>query len=213
MSDGPDVPPESGRPGAPRSRRPVFFDDAELEAHGGVIDPVRQIEAAHASAATLVNAGRTTSDPAVTARLVALVEDLGLSTLAELWSERPARSLPGALWRLYVLRDWVRRDPAGASREYAAGMRYAAVNHVVAGPADPPGPQELRTLLDAVLEGVFEGDLAIALERAAAFCRVVSAGRAACSEGEADAHRAAGLLTTADDLAAAARGWRRDELA
>lgn len=142
MSDGPDVPtPEGGRPDAPRPRRPVFFDDAELEAHGGVVDPVRQIEAAHASAATLVNAGRSTSDPAVTARLVALVEDLGLSTLAELWSERPTRSLPGALWRLYVLREWVRRDPEEASREYAAGIRHTGVDHAVAGAAEPPGPR------------------------------------------------------------------------
>lgn len=198
---------------AGRPRRPLYLDVAGLEARGGWFDPVEEAHAAHESAAILVHRGRAAADPHLTARLVALAEEVGLDTLAQLWAARPARSLPGALWRLYVLRDWVRRDPAGASREYAAGMRYAAVNHVVAGPADPPGPQELRTLLDAVLEGVFEGDLAIALERAAAFCRVVSAGRAACSEGEADAHRAAGLLTTADDLAAAARGWRRDELA
>ena len=144
---------------------------------------------------------------------MALAEEVGLDTLAHLWATRPARSLPGALWRLYVLRDWVRRDPAGASREYAAGIRYAAVNHVVAGPADPPGPEELRTLLDAVLRGVFEGDLAVALERAAAFARVVSAGRAAESEGEAAATQAADLLATAEDLTASARAWRQGALA
>ena len=33
-------------------------------------------------------------------------------------------------------------------------------------------------LADAILRGVFEGDLAVALERAAAFCRVVASGRA-----------------------------------
>ncbi len=195
-----------------RPRRPVFFDDAELEAHGGLVDPVRQVEAAHASAATLVNAGRSTSDPAVTARLIALVEDLGLSTLAELWSERPARSLPGALWRLYVLREWVRRDPQEASREYAAGIRHTGVDHAVAGAAEPPGPEELRALLDAVLAGVFDGDLAVALERAAAFCRVVAAGRAEVSDGEPAARRAASLLDTATDLSVSATLWRHDAL-
>ena len=88
---------------------------------------------------------------------MALVDDLGLSTLAELWADRPARSLPGALWRLYALREWVRRDPVGASADYAAGIRFADVPHVVAGVADPPGPAELKELTDAILTGVFDG--------------------------------------------------------
>lgn len=201
-----------GRAGG-RPRRPLYLDAAGLEAQAGSFDPVQEAQAAHESAAILVHRGRASDDPDVTARLVALTEDVGLDTLAHLWATRPARSLPGALWRLYVLRDWVRRDPAEASREYAAGIRYAAVNHVVAGPADPPGPEELRALLDAVLRGVFDGDLAVALERAAAFARVVSAGRAAESEGEAAATQAADLLATAEDLTASARAWRQGALA
>ena len=63
------------------------------------------------------------------------------------------------------------------------------------------------------LQGVFDGDLAVALDRAAAFCRVVSAGRASTSEGEVAAARAADLLGTAEDLSAAAGAWRRDQLA
>src|SRR5699024_1971086 len=134
-------------------------------------------EAAHQTAAVIVGTGRAAHDPEVTARLVTLVEELGLDTLAELWADRPGRSLPGALWRLYALREWVRRDPQEASRDYAAGIRFADVPHVVAGVAEPPGPDELRDLTDAILAGVFEGDLAVALDRAAAFCQVVSAGR------------------------------------
>lgn len=199
--------------GGGRPRRPLFLDLAGLEAHGGAVDPVRQIEAAHESAAVLVRAGRATADPDLTARLVALVEQVGLSTVADLWAARPARSLPGALWRLYALREWVRRDPVEASREYAAGIRHTAVSHVVAGAAEPPGPRELGELLDAVLRGVFDGDLAVALERAAAFCRVVSAGRADTTEGEGAASAAAGLLGTAGDLDAAAALWRAGELA
>ncbi len=210
----PDASPHgSGGRSAGQPRRPLYLDIAALEAQGGWFDPVEEAQAAHESAAILVHRGRASQDAELTERLVALAEEVGLDTLAHLWAPRPARSLPGALWRLYVLRDWVRRDPAGASREYAAGMRYAAVNHVVAGPADPPGPEELSTLLDAVLRGVFEGDLAVALERAAAFARVVSAGRASTSEGEAAAHRAADLLGTAEDLTASAKAWRRGDLA
>ena len=188
------------------------------------LDPAQVTEVAHETAAVIVRTGRAAREPELTRRLVALVDDLGLSTLAELWAGRPARSLPGALWRLYALREWVRRDPVGASADYVAGIRFADVPHVVAGVAEPPGPAELQELTDAILTGVFDGDLAIALERAAAFCRVVASGRAhradesaARSEhaplgGAAQTRRAASMLTTGDDLEACARLWRQDDL-
>jgi len=193
-------------------RRPAMMSPAAMEAFGGAVDPMQEIEAAHQTAAVLVHAGRAANDPTVTARLVDLVEELGLSTVADLWAHRPGRSLPGALWRLYVLREWVRRAPDEASLDYTAGVRFADVDHAVAGAAEPPGPTEVTTLADAILAGVFEGDLAVALERAAAFCRVVAAGRADRSEGEEAATRAAHLLDTADDLTAAASLWRQGEL-
>lgn len=194
-------------------RRPAMLSPSALEAFGGTVDPVHEIEAAHETAAVLVHAGRGAHDPLVTARLVDLVEDIGLSTVADLWAHRPARSLPGALWRLYALREWVRRAPDEASRDYAAGIRFADVDHAVAGAAEPPGPAEVTALADAILAGVFEGDLAVALERAASLCRVVAAGRADRSEGEEVAARAANLLDTASDLRAAAALWRVGDLA
>lgn len=196
----------------PQPRRPAFLSPSELEAHGGVHDPSEAIHAAHETAAVLVRTGRASDDPGLTDRLVALVDDIGLSTLAELWSDRPARSLPGALWRLYVLREWVLRSPEEASREYAAGIRFTGPNHVVAGAAEPPGPHEISRVVDEILRGVFGGDLAVALERAAAFCQVVSAGRADIGEGPDVAERAAALLAMGRDLAACAVAWRADSL-
>jgi hypothetical protein len=193
-------------------RRPAFFSEAALEAHGPAYDPTEQIHVAHETALALVHAGRAASDPAVTQKLVALVDDIGLSTLAELWSQRPARSLPGALWRLYVLREWVQRAPDDASREYAAGIRFTGPNHAVAGAAEPPGPQEMGRVIDEVMRGVFEGDLAVALERASAFCRVVSAGRADISSGDESAEQAANVLVMAEDLTVCARLWRANAL-
>lgn len=193
-------------------RRPAFFSPSALEAHGGAYDPTEALTAAHETAAVLVHTGRASHDPGLTERLVALVDEIGLSTLADLWSQRPARSLPGALWRLYVLREWVRRAPAEASREYAAGIRFTGPNHVVAGAADPPGPDEMGRVIDEILRGVFAGDLAIALERAAAFCLVVSAGRADVGDGVDVAERAASLHSMGRDLAACAGAWRAGEL-
>lgn len=190
-----------------------------LDTFGGGADPAALAEAAHATAAAIVDAGRRSQDPEVTARLVRLVDDHGLDTIADLWAGRPARSLPGALWRLYVVREWVRRDAVGASRDYTAGAPVAQVPHVVAGVAQPPGPDEVLALADAVLTGVYTGDLDVALERAAAFCRVVAAGRALRADDEPDdetanasTRRAASLQQTAADLETAAHAWRVHDL-
>lgn len=209
-------------PGRDRPRRPAHFSLAAMEAYGGTSPgPAEMTEIAHQSAAAVVGAGRAARDPVVTGRLVALVDELGLDTIASLWAQRPAGSLPGALWRLYVLREWVRRSPVTASREYATGMRLAEANHVVAGVAEPPGPSELKALVDAILTGVYQGDLAVALERAAAFCRVVSAGRAELAhdtdrsdpdQGHTETLQAAAMLGTAADLDRAAGAWRHGKL-
>lgn len=194
-----------------RPRRPSFRDPAALEALGEPTDPIGDLHAAHETAAALVRAGRAAADPAVTRRLVALVDEVGLATLADLWATRPARSLPGALWRLYVLREWVRRDPSRAAREYAAGVRFTEANHVVAG-AEPPGPDEVSATADAILRGVFTGDLAVALERAAAFCHVVAAGRAEVGAGLSELRLAGRMQDLAADLTAAAARWRAGTL-
>lgn len=190
-----------------------------MEEHGGrTPDPADVVEAAHQSASLVVAAGR---DAASTDRFVALVDDVGLSTLAELWSERPARSLPGVLWRLYVIREWIRRDPRRASREYAAGIRFAEAHHVVAGSAEPPGPAEVGMVADEILRGVYSGDVAVALERASAFCHVIASGRADLADdtdiddprvGSQETDHAAAMQTTARDLTAAANLWRAGTL-
>lgn len=204
-----------------RPRRPALLGKAALETFGGAPDPAALAEAAHATATLLVESGRATADEATRARLVSLVDEVGLDTIADLWAQRPARSLPGALWRLYVLREWVRRDAIAASHDFATGRAAAPVAHVIAGAAEPPTPEALRVLLDAVLHGVFAGDLAVALERAGAFCRVVVAGRvtraddveqADPSGADALTRSSSSLLRTAEDLEAAAVLWRGQNL-
>jgi hypothetical protein len=206
-------------PSPSHPRRPALFGPHALDAFEAGIDPAAASEAAHATAWAIVEAGRQAEDPELTARLVHLVDEHGLDTIADLWSDRPARSLPGALWRLYVVREWVRRDSVGAAQDYQAGQSLAQVSDVVAGVAQPPGPDEVRALVDSVLTGVYDGDLDVALERAAAFCRVVSAGRAVRADDLADhaesvllTKRAASLQQTAEDLEAAAHAWRAADL-
>lgn len=204
-----------------RPRRPALLGKAALDSLGGSPDPAELAEAAHATASLLVDAGRATEDDAARARLVGLVDEIGLDTVAEMWAQRPARSLPGALWRLYALREWVRTDSVEASTDFTAGRGAADVPNVVAGVADPPTPEALRVLLDQVLHGVFAGELDVALERAGAFCRVVVAGRVHRADSldpqdpagaSALTRSSASLRDTADDLEAAAAMWRTRDL-
>ncbi len=195
-----------------RPRRPAYVDPARIESLGEGSDPIARLEAAHETAAALLRVGRAATDPAVTERLVALVDDVGITTLADLWADRPARSLPGALWRLYALRQWIRENSVELAREYAYGVGFADVDHAVAG-VDPPGLEEIQGVADQILRGAFDGDFAVALERAAAFCRVVVAGRAYATEGLRAAIGAARIRDTADDLTACAQLWRTGQLA
>jgi hypothetical protein len=156
------------RPGAP------FFADIV-----GGEDPARVTEAADLAANLLVRGAHGTSDPEVADRVLHLAETEGIETIAEVWSASPADTLAGCLWRLFLLRSWVYSDPARVAEEYDAGRRGAPVARVVAGVADPPGPDGLKRMVDEVLRGIAVGDFADVLFRAAAFARVVATGRAA----------------------------------
>jgi hypothetical protein len=192
-------------------RRPSYKPPAAIEALGGGSDPIAELHAAHESAAVLLHAGRAADDPAVTQRLVTLVDEIGLPVLADLWARRPAHSLPGALYRLYLLREWTSVDPDRVAREYSAGTHFAEPSHAVAG-AEPPGPDEVRRVADAILRGAFEGDFPLALERAAAFCQVVVAGRAELARDTRELGMAGRLQQVARDLVVCAALWRKDEL-
>jgi hypothetical protein len=149
----------------------------KFEALTGDADPAARSEAADRCATLLVRGAHNTEDENVVARVVHLADTEGLDTLADLWSGSPADSLAGCLWRLYLLRAWVYADPAAAAREFDAGRSHTPVHEVVAGVVDPPGPDEVRLLTDLVLRGVVRGEFADTLFRAAAFARVVAAGR------------------------------------
>lgn len=207
----------------PRFHRPALFDPQAADQLPGELDPALRSEVAHTTAAALVYRGRAEAggDPALVERLVRLVESEGLDTLAALWADSPATTLPGALWRLYVLREWVRRDPEILAERYRLGIDAAEVSHAVAGVVSPPGPEELREVLDAVLTGVYLGDFAVTLERGGAFCRVLATGAAFDADhldltaGDASARLtrgAGGLLRTAEELEHAAALWRIGQL-
>ena len=208
-------------------RRPAYLGPAALDAVRGGGDPALREEAAQTTARLLVDGARGSDDEVVASRLVGLADEHGLEVLASLWADAPPESLAGALWRLFVLRQWVHADPLGAAREFAEGRTSAPVMEVVAGVGDPPGPDEVRGSVDAVLRGVARGDVATTFERAAAFARVVAAGRAALAARSSSVHEAPSsgapdapgatlsavrLVRTAEHLEGAARQLRLERL-
>lgn len=148
--------------------------------------------------------------------LVDLADRVGLDTLAELWRTEQPSSLAGALWALYLLRRWTQTNGDEVTRLWRAGRPYAPADEVVAGVADAADPAAMAELADAVLRGAYHGDFDVALERAAAFFRVIATGRRdtaeAGPEGERDRRLADRNDETADGLALAALRWREDPL-
>jgi hypothetical protein len=86
----------------------------------------------------------------------------------------------------------------------------------VAGVADDHLPAAVEALADAVLRGAYEGDFAVALERAAAFFAVIAQGRRSIAstsdESDLQLSRAVRNDELARGLRQAAQSWRRNPL-
>jgi hypothetical protein len=168
------------------------------------------IAAGHRIANLLVRGPRSEADQGLVDRVLHLADEEGLDVIAELWSHASPDSIAGSLWRLYLLRTWVHRQPDQAAREYAAGKAFAPVHEVLAGVVDPPGPDEVMALLDAVIRGIVGNDFDVTLNRAASFAHIVAVGRAQLDSG--DPHSAAKLVDTATHLRHAAELERASQL-
>ena len=165
--------------------KPTHYSNEKFDEFVGGEDPAQIMRLAHDTAAALVSRARTTDDEAVIDRLVAYTDEHGLDAVAELWGRSSARSLPGALWRIYLVRLLIRQDPDGTSYLFQRGSEVLpTIDTLIAGAPMPTGPDEITALADEILRGLFRGDFATALDRAAAFCRVTAAG---CSSVADDA--------------------------
>lgn len=201
-----------------RFHRPVRMPIEAFDVFEGAPDPATVNRVAHDTAHALLNRVHHSDDPDVVERTVHYANHNGLDDLVQLWAPAAAHSLPGSLWRLYLVHAAVTQDAANASYLYRRGVEVdVSINHVVAGAVEPTGPAELRSLIETILRGAFTGDFADALDRAAAFCAVMSQGAAAVAESDEDANparasaalrRGARYLDFARDLAQSAKMWR-----
>jgi hypothetical protein len=194
-----------------RHHRPAPYADltAMIDAAGGT-EAESAAALASRTAAAVLTAGRSTSGDADMTRWVELADVVGIDTLAALWQHADPVTLPRTLWTVYLLRQWCRTQPDEVERLWRAGSCYAPVDAVVAGVGDG-GANPMQTMTEAVLAGIYGGDVAVALERAAAFLRVIAAGRRAVAPLERTVsidRLAARNDRAARDLALAAQAWR-----
>lgn len=202
--------------------RPVHFTDAEFAAIQGGEDPAVVNRVAHETANALLHRVRQDPDPAVVERLVTYTDVHGIDAIAELWARVGAHTLPGALWRVYLVRTVIRQNPDEIAYFFQRGTeRIGTIDQAVAGAEQPTGPAEILTLADRILHGLYTGDFAVALDRGAAFCRLTAAGATAVADesdltatGRASelTRRALRLTELAADLTEAAALWRRESL-
>lgn len=187
--------------------RPVPL--ADLDSVGAVDDPVARSETSHATAALLLGDSEGNRDEAATRRFVELADDIGFEIIAEMWSAAPAVSAPGALWRLYALRQWIKSAPRELSEMFSDGQRRVTegigYDEILAGVELPAGPDEVAHAIDEILVGAFRGDVVIALLRAAAFVGI-------CAAGTDDRDTGNRLRQLSQDLSDAAVAHRRGGL-
>ncbi|KQR37120.1 MULTISPECIES: hypothetical protein [Microbacterium] len=199
-------------------RRPTSAFDNIVGSH----DPAEETRIAHATASALLARVRADESGVSADRLVAFTDEHGIDEIAELWSKAPSRTLPGALWRLYILQLAIHGDPHTAALLYERGrVELSSVDAVIAGAPVPANPDELVALIDTILRGAFRGDFAVALDRAAAFCRVQASGATHTADDYEPTEparaselttRALRLSSYAQDLSASAVLWRMDAL-
>ena len=194
-------------------RRPAMLDAARAETIIGDEDPASLAAVAHTAAWALMGIGDDNFTDEDVARLRDTVRTRGIDTIAHVWSRSPEFTLPGALWRVYLLHEWYHRDPLLVDERYADGSRAPIIQGLEA-------PVELRSLrlimeeVDSLLRGdLTDDDLEYVLGEASRAMRVLAAGEAGALwiEDPTDplAHRVtmrhSALLATADELDVAAR--------
>ena len=192
-------------------RRPAMLDAEQAENIPGAEDAASSSEVAHLVAQTLLGIEKE-SDENVQ-RLRQLLESGGIDTVSELWSTSPASTLPGTLWRLYLVYQWYLRNPQLVNERFQQGLAALEIGDIFSREHSDKSVANLMDKLAALWQAQTSiAELAPLLDRVSDFLQVLASGVSAewikdSRDELADAVtlRPQALLQTADDLKLSAR--------
>ena len=197
-----------------RPRRPAMLDPEDAEYIVGDEDPAQGAALAHTSAWALLGVGDEEFGPEAVARLRDMIHAEGTDVVADMWSRSPEFTLPGALWRLYLLTEWCHHERTAVEARFREGSA-ARIIPGLEPPVDIPPLSATIDEVDALLQGRrTDDDLAPILSASSRLMRVLAAGETHGASWIEDpraplAHpvttRAKALVRTAEELDEAAR--------
>lgn len=199
-------------------RRPAMLDAEQAENIPGAEDGASSSEVAHLVAQTLLGIEKE-SDENVQ-RLRQLLESGGIDTVSELWSSSPAGTLPGTLWRLYLVYQWYLRDPQLVNERFQQGLAALDIGDIFSREHSDKSVANLMDELAALWQAQTSiAELAPLLDRVSDFLQVLASGVSAewikdSRDELADSVtlRPQALLQTADDLKLSARAAKANHL-
>ena len=156
-------------------RRPAMLDAEQAENIPGAEDGAISSEVAHLVAQTLLGIEKESDDKVQ--RLRQLLESGGVDTVSELWSNSPAGTLPGILWRLYLVYQWYLRDPQLVKKRFQQGLATQKIGEVF---SRDHCEKSVAALMDKLAE-LWRAETSIAqlaplLERTSDFLKVLASG-------------------------------------
>ncbi|WP_288814712.1 hypothetical protein [uncultured Varibaculum sp.] len=199
-------------------RRPAMLDAEQAENIPGAEDAASSSEVAHLVAQTLLGIEKE-SDENVQ-RLRQLLESGGIDTVSELWSTSPASTLPGTLWRLYLVYQWYLRNPQLVNERFQQGLAALDIGDIFSREHSDKSVANLMDKLAALWQAQTSiAELAPLLDRVSDFLQVLASGVSAewikdSRDELADSVtlRPQALLQTADDLKLSARAAKANHL-
>lgn len=199
-------------------RRPAMLDAEQAESIPGAEDAASSSEVAHLVAQTLLGIEKE-SDENVQ-RLRQLLESGGIDTVSELWSTSPASTLPGTLWRLYLVYQWYLRNPQLVNERFQQGLAALDIGDIFSREHSDKSVANLMDELAALWQAQTSiAELAPLLDRVSDFLQVLASGVSAewikdSRDELADSVtlRPQALLQTADDLKLSARAAKANHL-
>ncbi len=195
-----------------------MLDAEQAENIPGAEDAASSSEVAHLVAQTLLGIEKE-SDENVQ-RLRQLLESGGIDTVSELWSTSPASTLPGTLWRLYLVYQWYLRNPQLVNERFQQGLAALDIGDIFSREHSDKSVANLMDKLAALWQAQTSiAELAPLLDRVSDFLQVLASGVSAewikdSRDELADAVtlRPQALLQTADDLKLSARAAKANHL-